>query len=144
LRKVASFHGDTHVDFLTVDPDSESYFVREYGAYAAFSLDIRASGKDYCDAVMENEIGDETGAIYLGSYIFAVAGKSAHWGCWGERATGVAALRGAPDPDVERWESGDLPFWTASGVLEDVVSLEFLKTGIPEEFSSSFLRNYES
>ncbi|MFI9507914.1 hypothetical protein [Nocardia sp. NPDC052566] len=144
LSRLAEMFGDTSVDFLVVDPAHGSVNIpASWDVYPAFSIDVTSSTDDFADAITE-PTPDAEGIWMVGdlSNVVAITGRSGLWGCWGERNSGIMAIR-APDGDAFRvWrEEVDLYLWGTYGIL-DIIAFNCRDWLVPHEFLDPFVENY--
>jgi hypothetical protein len=142
LGQLASMHGDTTLYFLTLDPSPVNYYLPHYGTYASFSLDVDASPDEYWNVIAEEPRGDPTGAIVYTTDVFAIAGASGFWGCWGERKLGVALFQARTNSALDMWASRHGPFPTVESALRTYIGPAFGTQGVPQAIASTLMANY--
>ncbi|MER7584398.1 hypothetical protein [Kitasatospora sp. NPDC097691] len=142
LQAMARWHGDDLIHLLVIRPDTETYYLPEYGMYPAVSLPVGAGEDDY-RAVIEYEPNDDfAGALAISAEVIAITGPSGRWGCWAERDPEVAVFRGFPDQAAKHaWCSRFGPFIDASGALEDYLEPVF-RGSVPVEYAARLTANY--
>ncbi|MGF6883089.1 hypothetical protein ABIA39_002030 [Nocardia sp. GAS34] len=145
LSDLARIHGDTHVDCLVLDPGRGSINVPEgCGVYPAFSMDVSAS-EDEVDAVYTESVpGDDESIWLMGdlSNVIAYSGRSAMWGCWGQRNLGIMAIRGADTSAFQGWRKS---LRVSSGSLNEflgIVAFNFRGDIIPPRILDDLVKNY--
>ncbi|GAA3203988.1 hypothetical protein GCM10010532_024990 [Dactylosporangium siamense] len=140
---MARWHGDTQVELLVLEPDSDAFYLPEYRIHPAMSLSVEAGADDYWGAIGFEPGGDVMGSISISANVIAVTGPSGRWGCWGERDPEVAVFQGFPNAAARKdWCAQFGPFLDASGALESYLPLSFAGRAVPVEYAATLTANY--
>ncbi|WP_461026398.1 hypothetical protein [Streptomyces sparsus] len=145
LCAMAGWHGDDRIELLVLEPKCEDFYVPEGLGCPAVSLPVEASEDDYWAAIGFESGGDALGSISISANVVALTGKSAKWGCWGERDTEVAVFEGFPDTAARsEWCARFGPFLDVSGTLESYLPMAFGGRPVPAAFAADLTANYGS
>ena len=143
LRAMAQWHGDRQVDLLVLQPDSETFYLRDHRMSPAVSLSVSSSEDDYWEAVGYAPGGDVMASIAISADVVAVTGSSGRWGCWGARDPEVAVFRGFPnDAARDEWRALYGPFLDVAGALESYLPVTFANRTVPDAYAAALAANY--
>ena len=140
---MARWHGDQCIELLVLEPDCDSCYLPKYQMYPAVSLSIEAGVDDYWAAIGYEPPEDPYGSLAITANVIAVAGASGKWGCWGERESEVAVLRGFPDAlSRSEWRAQFGPFLEVSDALESYFPWTFTGRDAPDGYVAALTANY--
>ncbi|MDT0461013.1 hypothetical protein RM550_35790 [Streptomyces sp. DSM 41527] len=135
LSALARLHGDRQVDLLVVEADGV--------AGPALSLSVEATPDDYWTEVGFDSGREPLESVTIAARTVALTGPSGSWGCWGERDSEVAVVRGFPGEAARHdWHVRYGPCVDAAGALASWLPQVFGNRCIPGAYAAEMAANY--
>lgn len=139
LAALAALHGDQEVNFLTVEPTSES-FLASTGSYGGFTIPPCSTSDAFGAALFDSTLIGSPGAIGHAAEVAAVFGDSLAWGIWSER--NIAGVVTAADPGLlGEWQLEHGPFVSIEDALQEFLGVN-LGSKAGAELFATFEQNF--
>jgi hypothetical protein len=145
VLQLARAAGDEHVFVVSLEPDAEHYFFREFGRYGAISLPTDAPGETYVASLGEHPEASSADSLRYNSEYLVWTSNSGKWIAFGARGFSFIAIafkRGFSPNLAMITQSAGVKLFRSQSVLADLILPAFLDSTRAAEFSDEFRRNY--
>ena|SRR5882672_5659956 len=145
FARLAREFGDSTVWFKSIEPDAQRYYFERFGAAAEFAFPAAGKEDDYVTRMHKWPPTSVADAVAYRGDIAAWAGTTGKWFCWGERESGLCALR-VSGPERLRKElillpDDYVPLVELGEALRDIASREIAMADF-DWFAQQMQRSY--
>ncbi len=141
LRGFSQRSGDNEVFLMSLDPDADQYFYKNFQRYGALKIYPLEPEEAYFNALVDAPLSSPADSLQINTNIVALFGNSGEWAVWGERELDVGlAVSNLP---LDEWPTLEEFKWiTESAAIIKVIARNYRNHQIPNEFLQSFENNY--